>query len=132
MGFNELIVRDVMHPKVQLIKEGVTIQGAIQLMTKLNISSLIVEPEHSADAYGIITRKDIVIEASENMEGFRTLQVRDLATKPVVTIQADIGVKHAIRLMRLIGVRRLVVLDGKELAGVISNGDIYRRLIKEL
>lgn len=128
----ELSVRELMHPKVVCIKEGMSLLDAMRLMVKQSVSSLVVEKEHARDAYGIITRKDMVIEAAENWDGLAALQVRDLATKPVVTITPDVGIKHAVRLMRLIGVRRLVVTEGDAVVGMISNGDVFRRIIREM
>lgn len=128
----ELSVRELMHPGVTCIKEDMSVLDAMRLMVKQAVSSLVVEKEHARDAYGIITRKDMVIEAAENWDGLAALQVRDLATKPVVTITPDVGIKHAVRLMRLIGVRRLVVTEGDVVVGMISNGDVFRRIIKEM
>lgn len=127
----ECTVGDLMSRQVHTIKETDTILAAIQRMTAMRVSALVVQKTHEQDAYGIITRKSIVAEAAESWESVATLKVQDLATKPAVDIQAQIGVKHAVRLMRLVGVRRLLVMEGDKLVGVISNGDIFRKLAQE-
>lgn len=129
--FHEQTVADLMTRGVHAIKETEPIHAAIQKMAAAKVSALVVLKSHEHDAYGIITRKDIVVEASESWEGLATLKVHDLATKPAVEIQAGIGVKHAVRLMRLVGVRRLLVLEGDKLVGVLSNSDVFRRLAQE-
>jgi predicted transcriptional regulator len=128
---HELTVADLMSRTVHTIKEGEPVHVAIQKMAAARVSALIVLKSHDHDAYGIITRKDIVVEAAESWDGLAALKVHDLATKPAVEIQAHVGVKHAVRLMRLVGVRRLLVLDGDKLVGVLSNSDVFKRLAQE-
>jgi predicted transcriptional regulator len=127
---NDFTVSELMQRNICLVKESVPVLEALHLIEQKKVSSLIVEKEHAHDAYGILTQKDIVIEASENWETFPSLHVSDLSTKPVISIPSNVGVKHAIRLMRLSGVRRLIVFEGDKLAGVISNGDIFRKILE--
>jgi predicted transcriptional regulator len=129
---HELTVAELMTRTLHTIKESEPLAVAVQKMAAAKISSLVVLKAHDRDAYGILTRKDIVVEAAEGWDGLATLKVHDLATKPAVEIQAGVGVKHAVRLMRLVGVRRLLVLDGDKLVGVISNSDIFKRLAQEV
>ncbi|MBI4236873.1 MAG: CBS domain-containing protein [Deltaproteobacteria bacterium] len=126
----ELTVADIMHPNVITIPTGASAVEAIRMMGTQKISALIVEPEHAHDAHGIITRKDLVIEAMENLETLTHLKVGDIATKPVISIPPHLGIKHAVRLMRLVGVRRLAVFDGPKLVGLISNSDVFREVLK--
>lgn len=127
-SINDCTVGELMTRSLQFIDESATLGDAMKRMVTAQVSSLVVKKAHDRDAYGIITRKDIVVEGVENSDGLASLRVHDLATKPAVDIQSGIGVKHAIRLMRLVGVRRLLVMDAGELVGVISNSDIFRRL----
>lgn len=125
---NDTTVSEVMSRSLSYVAESATIAEAVRLMVTARVSSLIVEKAHEHDAYGIITRKDIVVEGAENWDNFASLRVHDLATKPVITVQGDLGVKHAIRLMRLVGVRRLLVTQNDKVVGVVSNSDVFRRM----
>ncbi len=129
-ALSDYTVSELMQRKVCLVKESVSLAQAIHQMGDLKVSSLIVEKEHAKDAYGIITRKDVVVELSENWESISLLKVSDLATKPVIAIQSGVGIKHAARLMRLSGVRRLVVFDGDQIVGILSNADIFNTILK--
>lgn len=129
-NFAEYLVDDLMQKNICYVQESVTLPAALQLMEAKHVSSLIVEKTHPHDAYGIITRKDVVIESAENWEGLSHLTVADLMTKPLITIPTNLGIKHAVRLMRLSGVRRLGVLQGEQLAGVLSNADIFRLVLQ--
>ena len=121
-------VAQLMNKDVFLVKESDAIIDVIRQMGDKRLSSAIVDRESETDAYGILTRKDIVIEASENLESLATLKVRDLATKPAISIQPNIRADLAIRLMRLAGVRRLAVIDSGKLLGVLSNSDLFRAI----
>lgn len=126
----EYSVRDLMQKNITFIKETESLENAIRIMSQKKVTSLIVEKEHPQDAYGIITRKDLIIELSENWDSLKTLKVSDLSTKPVISIEAGVGVKHAARLMRLAGVRRLVVYESDKLVGIISNADLFQVVLK--
>jgi CBS domain-containing protein len=59
----------------------------------------------------------------------RSTTVRDVVEKTeVVTIGADDSVEEAIRTMKDHAVRRLPVIDGRELVGIVSQADIARAL----
>ncbi len=131
-SINDCTVADLMTKTLHLVKESISLADAIALMVRDKASSLIVEKSHDKDAFGIITRKDIVMEAAENWSGFATLKVHDLATKPAISIQSSVGIKHAIRLMRLVGVRRLLVTHGEQLVGILSNTDIFGQIASEV
>lgn len=126
----EHTVAELMKNEIVMVKENASIEEAIKIMTAKQTSSLIVDKINDSDSYGIITRKDLVIEAAENWEGFFKLQVRDLATKPVISIQASVNITHAVRLMRLTGVRRLLVFEGATISGILSNSDVYHAICK--
>lgn len=127
-SINDCTVGELMSRSLQFIDESATLRDAMKAMVSSRVSSLVVKKTHDHDAYGIITRKDIVVEAVEDGDALSSVKVHDLATKPAVDIQACVSVKHAMRLMRLIGVRRLLVVDKGELVGMITNGDIFRKL----
>jgi predicted transcriptional regulator len=129
---HETTVGEIMSRNLALIKETATVAEAVTKMASAKVSALLVERAHEADAFGILTEKDIIAEAAENPQGFGSLTVHDLASKPVIEIQANVGVKHAVRLMRTVGVRRLLVLEAGKPAGFLSDSDVFRRIAAEL
>jgi CBS domain-containing protein len=66
-------------------------------------------------------------------EGMDTTQARveEYAGDEVVTIGADDSVEEALATMARAGVRRLPVIDGHELVGMVSQADIARHLPEE-
>ncbi len=76
---------------------------------------------------GMVTDRDIVVKVIAAGKDPREVRVTDLADQPeVVTIGADDTVEQAIRMMNDHAVRRLPVVDGRELVGTLSQADIAR------
>jgi len=78
---------------------------------------------------GVITDRDIVVKVVAAGLDPVTTTVGQLADQPeVVTIGADDPVEEAIRTMKDHGVRRLPVIDGTELVGMVSQADVARSM----
>ncbi len=132
MEFNKYRVKDFMQTDIKTIEKDASLSDAAKKMRETGVSSLIVNPEGDWDACGIITRKDIVESLVEEMLDIKMLFVEDVMTKPALTVNADLSIDNCLKIMRMIGVRRLPVTDGSALAGIISNSDIFTKLIKDI
>lgn len=123
-------VSELMQRDVVTIDGSQTVAQAIQLIKARQVASLVVLPRNEDDVYGILTVRDIlgkVIDPGENIyRDIWNTQVHDIMTKPVYSIDPTMRVKYALRMMNRLGVRRLVVLRGKELAGIVSEIEIFR------
>ena len=79
---------------------------------------------------GVITDRDIVVKViAAGLDPASTTvgQLKDTQTE-VVTIGADDPAEEAIRTMKDHGVRRLPVIDGTDLVGMVSQADIARAM----
>lgn len=123
-------VSELMQRDVITIDGSQTVAQAIQLMKTHKVASLVVVPRNDDDAFGILTVRDIlgkVIDPGEDIyRDIWNTQVHDIMNKPVFSIDPTMRVKYALRMMNKLGVRRLVVLRGNELAGIISEIEIFR------
>ncbi len=104
-----------------------TVTEAARKMRDLGVGALPICGEDNRLA-GMITDRDIVLNCVA--EGMDTTQVnvRDYAGDEVVTIGADDSVEEAMATMTRGGVRRLPVIDGHDLVGMVSQADIARNL----
>jgi CBS domain-containing protein len=104
-----------------------TVSEAAQKMRDLQVGALPICGEDDK-LKGMITDRDIVLNCVA--EGMDATQVRvaDYAGDEVVTIGADDSVEEALKTMTDAGVRRLPVIDGHDLVGMISQADIARNL----
>ncbi|MDF1614446.1 CBS domain-containing protein [Desulfurivibrio dismutans] len=132
IDIKKLRVRDLMQTRVQTIERTATLAEAARWMADNNCSSPIVLPLDDSDAYGIVTRKDILnIMVMEVHDEFVS-QLGDIMTKPAITVGSALSLENCLLLMRSTGTRRLPVVDGDKLVGMISTTDIFKRLVREL
>ncbi len=122
-------VSELMQKDVVTINGSQNVAQAIQLMKSKRVASLVVLPRNEDDAFGILTVRDIlgkVIDPGENIyRDIWNTQVLDIMNKPVFSVDPTMRVKYALRMMNKLGVRRLVVLRGSELLGIISEIEIF-------
>lgn len=123
-------VSELMQKDVITIDGSRNVAEAIQIMKTRKVASLVVLPRNDDDAFGILTIRDIlgkVIDPGENIyRDIWNTQVLDIMNKPVFSIDPEMRVKFALRMMNKLGVRRLVVLRGRDLLGIISEIEIFR------
>lgn len=121
---------DLMHKGVEFIDGNATVGQALEKMTRLNVSSLIVDRRTHDDAYGIITKKDIVtkvIDPGPTRRNFSDTKVHEVMSKPVITVSPGLAIKYCVRLMKTAGVTRAPVFDGMKIIGILSMTDIFKR-----
>ena len=75
---------------------------------------------------GMLTDRDIVIKCLAEGGDPRTATAGDFGQGKPVTVGADDTVEEAIRTMQDHKVRRLPVIDGHDLVGMLSQADIAR------
>jgi CBS domain-containing protein len=53
-------------------------------------------------------------------------------TKPALSVSSGLSISNCHQMMRMVGVRRLPVVDGKKLVGILSNADIFIKLVEDI
>lgn len=132
MDLTKLCAKDLMHKDVKTVDEMTSVEDAVRMMLDSNVSSLVVEPNDDNDAFGIVTRKDFVEAFMSGVEAARVMLVEEIMTKPVITVHPDLAISQCYQMMRLMGVRRVPVVDGKDLVGIFSSTDLFRCFEKGL
>jgi CBS domain-containing protein len=119
--------REIMTGGAECAQVNETVTEAARKMKDLQVGALPICGEDNR-LKGMITDRDIVLNCVA--EGMDTTQVKveDYAGGEVVTIGADDSVEEALATMSRAGVRRLPVIDGHDLVGMISQADIARHL----
>lgn len=127
---SELAVGDVMSRGAACVLETETLQEAARTMARLDVGAL---PVCGADnrLKGMITDRDIVMRAAAGQGDVALVTAGELARGTPVTITADASVAEALRSMSRHKVRRLPVLDGDTLVGVVSQADIATHVSDE-
>jgi CBS domain-containing protein len=124
-GIMPTMARDIMTGSVECIGENETLQQAAAKMRDLDVGSLPICGEDNR-LKGMLTDRDIVVRCIADGGDPATVTAGELAQGKPVTIGADDSVEEAIRTMQDNKVRRLPVIDGHDLVGVISQADIAR------
>lgn len=119
--------RDVMTEGVECVSETDTVTTAAQRMASLDVGVLPICGEDDR-LKGMLTDRDIVLKVVARGQDPQQVVVGDLAEGDVVTIGADDSLDEARRTMEEHQVRRLPVIDGHRLVGIISQGDLAKAL----
>jgi CBS domain-containing protein len=104
-----------------------TVTQAARKMRDLGVGALPICGDDNR-LKGMITDRDIVLNCVAEGMDTTTVKVADYAGEEVVTIGADDDVTEALATMARAGVRRLPVIDGHDLVGMVSQADIARKL----
>ena len=122
-------VRGVMVGPPIVVEGLATVEHAIELMRQHKISSLVIDKRHEGDEYGLLVVSDIASKViGEDRAPART-NVYEIMSKPVLTVDADMGLKYAVRLLDRFGVSRALVTERGELAGMVTMRDMVLRYL---
>jgi CBS domain-containing protein len=119
----ELRARDIMTPTPTFARENETLEEVARKLESSDIGSVPVCTEDNR-LKGMVTDRDIVVSVVSSGRDPRTTTVGELAGGAPVTIGADDSVTEAIRTMKRHKVRRLPVLEGDALVGIVSQADV--------
>lgn len=109
------------------IPPNATVSDALVAMIENKTDFLLVDKEGPNDAYGIVTRWDIVEGAIANGKDLASTAVLDLARKPLVVMNnLDLDIRWVARKMANEGVSKIAVFDKEDFLGFISDVDILR------
>ncbi|MBK1734642.1 histidine kinase [Halorhodospira abdelmalekii] len=125
-----MLVKDLMVTNVATISPLATIRAAMREMKRHRVKSLVVEKRNTHDAFGIITYTNILRTIVAEEGDIDLINVYDICSKPVITVPAEMDLKHVARLMVLQSIRRIVVLNDNELAGLITMNDIVSAIVE--
>jgi len=120
--------REIMTPDATFVPENATAADAARMMADDGIGAL---PVCDADGRlsGVVTDRDLAIKIVAEGRDPDSVRLSDLLDGgEVVTIGADDSAEEAIRTMKDHAVRRLPVIDGTALVGMVSQADIARAM----
>ncbi len=122
--------RDIMTPDVECIGEHDDLVTAARKMRDLNVGALPICGDDNR-LHGMLTDRDIVVKALAEGKDPASTQAGSLGEGKPITIGADDDLDEAVRTMKQYQVRRLPVIDGHKLVGMVAQADIARALPPE-
>jgi CBS domain-containing protein len=126
-------IKDILRQKgteVVTIAPMATVHDAIDRLNQHNIGALIVAAKNGA-VVGIISERDILRETSERCDRLKVTLVGDIMTRDVIIGVPDDELDYVMAVMTKNRIRHLPVMNGPELVGMISIGDVVRAHLDE-
>jgi CBS domain-containing protein len=121
------LARDLMTSDPQCVGENDSLVEAARLLRDLDVGALPICGEDGR-MKGMLTDRDIVVKCLAEGGDPSSTTAGSLGDGKPITIGADDDVREALRVMQDAQVRRLPVIDGHDLVGIISQADIARSL----
>ena len=108
-----------MTANVISVHDTSTVEDAARLLARHRISGLPVVDEGDA-LVGLVTEHDLISKSG--------VSVADIMTRGVVSISADTELEEVTHLLTNRRIRRVPVLDGNKLVGILSRSDLVRQI----
>jgi CBS domain-containing protein len=119
-----VLISEVMTESVVTADCSATLREVGELMRDRNVGSVVIcETGYPA---GLITDRDLALDVAADAVGIDEA-VRDFATRPLVTCESEMDIEEAAALMVQHRVRRLPVMKGDELVGIVTLDDLAVR-----
>ena len=106
-----------------------SVYAAIRLMAEKSIGAVLVM--QGPQLKGIVSERDYARKVILHDRSSRDTPVRDIMTSEVVTVGLDFSVERCMQLMTQHRIRHLPVMQGDEVVGVVSIGDLVKAVIEE-
>jgi CBS domain-containing protein len=119
--------RDVMTQSAQCVGENDTVLDAARKLAELDVGAMPICGEDNR-LKGMLTDRDIVVKVLAQGKDPASTRAGELGEGKPVTIGADDPIDEALHTMAEHHVRRLPVIDGHDLVGIVSQADIARNL----
>ncbi len=134
MRARTVTVRDLAAHEVVTVTPTTTLVECAQIMRAQHVGSVVVIDDQGQrdDPRGIVTDRDIVIEAVAVGLDPSTLTAGDVMTTPLAVVRDSDDILDALARMRERGVRRLPVLDDSgHLSGIVTVDNLLEALAEQ-
>lgn len=111
------------------ITPDTSVYHALELMVEKNVSALLVMENDKLA--GIFTERDYARKVVLKGKKSKETQIGDIMTKDLITVSPDTTIDECMELMTGKFIRHLPVVNNDKLAGIISIGDVVRRIIED-
>ncbi len=113
--------------EIWTIEPTFTVYQAIQMMSEKNIGALPVM--EGTKLVGMISERDYMSKVALMGKSSKETPVSDIMTRDLVTVASDQSVSKCLEIITEHRIRHLPVMDGDELLGIVSIGDLVKWVI---
>jgi CBS domain-containing protein len=111
------------------VSPDTTVHSALVLMAEKNTGSVLVTT--NGKLVGIFTERDYARKVNLKGRSSNTTAISEVMTPNPFTISMDSTIEQCMGMMSQKKIRHLPVVDGEDLVGVISIGDVVKFIIDE-
>ena len=122
-------VRDAVRKGAVKVEAATTVVAAAQLMDRAGVGTVLVTDGELL--VGIATDRDLVVRGLARRLPLDA-RIDAVMSTPLTTVQADADLEEAVRAFAEHPVRRLPVLDGETVVGVVTADDLIVDLVNDL
>ncbi len=106
------------------------IAEAVRILSEHRIGAVVVLADNGAVA-GILSERDIVRHLAGDPAALLKRAVREIMTTEVITCGRETSVSELMEQMTRFRIRHIPIVEGGELVGIVSIGDVVKGKIEE-
>lgn len=126
-------VKDILSAKgsrVITVEKSSSITDAMSIFSANRVGSLLVMDKDN-NILGIIGARDVLMAVINHLDDLKTLTVEKIMTTNLIVGTLDDSLDYILAVMTENRVRHIPILEGKELKGLVSIGDVVKSQLKE-
>jgi CBS domain-containing protein len=117
-------IKEVMSSDVRTCEPDATVVDVAKVMAKEDVGPIpVVE---GGRLVGLVTDRDLVVRVLAEGKDPETTKVGEVASRELVTVSPDEDLDQALKLLAQHQVRRLPVVEGDRVVGIVAQADIAR------
>lgn len=131
MSLDSIGITNLMNKNIIVAEQNVNLIGVSRIMSNNDIGCVvIVDNLNTRKPIGIITERDIIRTIGMLQPHQMVISVREHMSHPLITLSSKATVSDAMKLMHERKIRRVIILEKDELAGILTDKDIFRYLVE--
>lgn len=124
MSAEVIKVKQVMKPDVDVVDGMMTVYEVLNTIKHKQNKSIIVQRRDEHDEYGIVLLNDIATEVLGKDRSPERVNVYEIMTKPVVSVDPEMDIRYCARLFKRLGLSRAPVMENRKVVGMVSLTDL--------
>lgn len=134
MTVDPLILKDIVKTwELPSVGSEETVYAAMKTMLDKNCFTLLVPRKNRSDAYGMVTKKDIVSKVVAEGKDPKKVKVKEVMSKPLVILtNLSLSLRWVAKAMANAGVSTIAVFDKGNFYGYVSEACILEGIFNAL
>ncbi len=112
--------KDVMKQDYVVIDRTLTVAEALATIDGSSVQTFIVDKADENDEYGIVQLSDIAKQVLASDRAPERVNIYEIMSKPVISVDADMDVRYSARLFNKFGIKRAPVMQQGKIIGMLG------------